>query len=205
MARSVTNITWLAGIALIFTLLAAISSAGCDARDASASPPSITIDKAAQVERGSYLVRTSACHDCHTPLKMGPNGPEPDMSRMLSGHPEGFKIPALAPAPSGVWENGMVAAPTSTAFSGPWGVSFTANLTPDRNTGLGIWTEEMFVKAIRTGKHFGVSRPILPPMPWAVYRNMTDDDLKAIFAYLRTIPPVINHVPDPIPPVTATH
>jgi hypothetical protein len=137
---------------------------------------------------------------------MGPNGPEPDMSRQLSGHPENFPITAPAPAPSGVWENGMVGSPTATAFSGPWGVSFTANLTPDRNTGLGIWTEDMFVKAIRTGKHYGVSRPILPPMPWAVYRNMTDDDLKAIFAYLRTIPPVTNHVPEPIAPaVMVTH
>jgi hypothetical protein len=206
MTRSATNITWLAGLGLIFVLLAAIGGAGCDARDASASPHSITIDKAALIERGNYLVRTSGCNDCHTPLKMGPNGPEPDMSRMLSGHPENVKITAPAPSPRGEWENGMVGAATATAYSGPWGVSFTANLTPDRNTGLGIWTEEMFVQAIRTGRHYGVSRPILPPMPWSVYRNMTDDDLKAIYAYLRTIPPVINHVPDPLPPsVSSTH
>jgi hypothetical protein len=74
-------------------------------------------------------------------------------------------------------------------------VSFAANLTPDQNTGLGIWTEDMFVRAIRTGKHMGVSRPIMPPMPWPVFRNASDEDLKSIFAYLRTIPAVTNHVP----------
>ena len=85
---------------------------------------------------------------------------------------------------------------TNTAFSGPWGVSYTFNLTPEPNTGLGIWTEEMFVRTIRTGRHMGVSRPINPPMPWPAYRNATDEDLKAIYAYLRTIKPIVNHVPD---------
>ena len=64
--------------------------------------------------------------------------------------------------------------------------------------GQDLWTAELFIKAIREGKHFGTSRPILPPMPWPVYRNMTDDDLKAVFAYLRTVPAVNNHVPEPI-------
>ena len=87
-----------------------------------------------------------------------------------------------------------------TAWAGPWGISYTANITSDKNTGIGqdLWTEELFIKAIREGKHFGTSRPILPPMPWPVYRNMTDDDLKAVFAYLRTVPAVNNHVPEPI-------
>ena len=147
-----------------------------------------------QVDRGKYLVSTSACHDCHTPVKMGPNGPEPDMSRMLSGHPEGIKITA-APKLSSPWM--AAGSETFTAWAGPWGISYTANLTPDPS-GLAAWTEDLFIKAIREGKHMGTSRPILPPMPWPVYRNMTDDDLKAIFAYLKTIPPVSNHVPDPI-------
>ena len=203
MKRTATNITWLGGLAFLILLLSTIG-AGCDARDASASAPP-AVDGRVQVERGAYLVRSLGCNDCHTPLKMGPNGPEPDMSRMLSGHPENYTISSTAPAPTGEWENGMVGAATGTAFSGPWGVSFTANLTPDQNTGLGIWTEEMFVKAIRTGKHFGVSRPILPPMPWTAFRNLTDDDLKAVFAYLRSIPPIVNHVPDPIPPTAATN
>jgi hypothetical protein len=154
------------------------------------------------VERGRYLVSAAGCNDCHTPSKDGPNGPEPDMTRMLSGHPESV---VLTPPPSfraGPWL--LAGSETGTAFAGPWGISFTANLTPDRNTGLGIWTEDMFVKAIRTGRHMGVSRPILPPMPWTAFRNYTDEDLKAIFAYLRTIPPITNHVPEPIPPEVAS-
>jgi hypothetical protein len=94
----------------------------------------------------------------------------------------------------------MTAAASGTAFSGPWGVSFAANLTPDQNTGLGIWTEDMFMKTLRTGRHMGASREILPPMPWFNYGEMTDADLKAVYAYLRTIPPVHNRVAVPLPP-----
>jgi hypothetical protein len=155
----------------------------------------------AAIDRGLYLVSTMGCHDCHTPWKLGAHGPEPDMSRALSGHPEQIgPLPAVAHS-NGPWV--WSGAGTNTAFSGPWGVSYTANLTPDQNTGLGIWTEEMFMKAIRTGRHMGVSRPINPPMPWSVYRNATDADLKAIYAYLRTVKPVTNHVPDYQPPVAA--
>jgi hypothetical protein len=121
------------------------------------------------------------------------------MDRILSGHPEGLAVKPAA-VPDG-WM-GMVS-PTFTAWVGPWGVSFTANLTPDQNTGLGVWTEEMFIQAIREGKHMGNGRPILPPMPWEMFRQMTDDDLKAVFAYLRTLKPISNHVPDPIPPAGA--
>jgi hypothetical protein len=155
------------------------------------------------VERGKYLVTILGCNDCHTPWKMGPKGPENDMTRMLSGHPEALKMPP-PPKPSGPW-NSSIAAPF-TAFAGPWGISYAANLTPDQNTGIGIWTEDMFVRALRTGKHMGTSRDILPPMPWPGYRHMTDDDLKSIFAYLKSIPPITNHVPDsePAPPPLAT-
>jgi hypothetical protein len=151
----------------------------------------------ARAERGRYLVSIMACNDCHTPLKMGAAGPEPDMSRFLSGHPETVATPP-PPALDRAWA--WAGAGTNTAFAGPWGVSYTANLTPDRNTGLGTWTAEMFVNAIRTGRHMGVSRPINPPMPWQLYRNATDEDLEAIYAFLRTIPPVVNHVPEYAPP-----
>ena len=126
------------------------------------------------------------------------------MSRMLSGHPADLKITAPPPMPKdGPWM--MVAAATQTAWAGPWGVSFTMNLTPDQNTGIGIWTEKMFMDALRTGKHMGTStsRDILPPMPWPSYGKMTDDELKAIFAYLKSIPPIVNRIPDPIPPAGA--
>jgi len=147
---------------------------------------------AKRVERGKYLVTILACNDCHTPFKMGPNGPEPDMSRMLSGHPEGMKLPP-PPRLSGPW---MAAAVPNSAWAGPWGISYSANLTPDKNTGLGIWTEDMFLKAMKTGKHMGTSRQIQPPMPWNWLAQATDEDLKAMFAYLRSIPPIVNHVPD---------
>jgi hypothetical protein len=88
-----------------------------------------------------------------------------------------------------------------TAWAGPWGVSFSMNLTPDEETGMGTWNEAMFIKAMRTGKHLGEGREILPPMPWPYLAKATDQDLKAIFAYLKSIPPVKNAVPDPIPPM----
>ena len=186
---------------LSVTSLCLALAAAC-AQPAPAPPPAPAAPVMSPVERGKYIVTAGACHDCHTPLKMGPNGPEPDMSRMLSGHPESIKI-TKGPKLDGMWM--AAASQTMTAWSGPWGISFTANLTPDPLTGLGNWTEDMFIKAIREGKHMGTSRPILPPMPWQVFRNYNDDDLKAIFAYLKSIPPVTNHVPDPIiaepPPV----
>ncbi len=176
---------------------ALVGAAALAACSQSAPPPTQPPAPMSPAERGHYLVSTMGCNDCHTPMKMGANGPEPDMTRMLSGHPE--NVPAARPPrlPDG-W---MAAANnTFTEWSGPWGISFTANLTPDQNTGLGIWTEDMFVRAMREGKHMGTSRPILPPMPWTALKNLSDDDLKAMFAYLRTIPAISNHVPDPIPP-----
>jgi hypothetical protein len=89
-----------------------------------------------------------------------------------------------------------------TAWAGPWGVSFALNLTPDVATGIGEWSEETFIQAMRTGKHQGQpnGRDILPPMPWFNLKEMTDDDLKALWAYLRSIPPIKNQVPLPEPP-----
>jgi mono/diheme cytochrome c family protein len=157
--------------------------------------------KEARVARGKYLVTVAGCNDCHTPWKMGEAGPAPDMSRMLSGHPANFEVTAPAKTPEGPWN--MVAAPTNTAWSGPWGVSFTANLTPDKETGLGKWTEGTFIQTIRTGRHMGRGRPILPPMPFPMYKHFTDEDLKAIFSYLQSIPAIENRVPEPLPAAAA--
>lgn len=155
----------------------------------------------AQVERGRYLVNTSGCHDCHTPFKLGANGPEPDMSRMLSGHPAGMQLPPVPALPQGPWM--MVVAATNTAWSGPWGVSFTANLTPDAETGLGKWTLKDFVATIRSGRHLGRGRPVLPPMPIPAYSQFNDADLEAIYRYLQTVPAIRNRVPEPLPPLMA--
>lgn len=151
---------------------------------------------AERVKRGQYLTIIGGCHDCHTPLKMGAHGPEPDMSLALSGHPEALVMPPAPKLPAGPWM--WTGAATNTAFAGPWGVSYARNLTPEELTGMGIWTEEMFIKTLRTGKHFGVSRPILPPMPWQNLAQATDEDLKSIYAYLRSIKPIKNQVPDAI-------
>jgi hypothetical protein len=158
------------------------------------------------VKRGEYLIKTSACSDCHTPLKMGANGPEPDGARLLSGHPADLTLPPAPSLPPGPWMATVSA--TMTAWSGPWGMSYTANLTPDKETGIGNWTERNFMDAIRSGRHMGRGRPILPPMPWPAYKNFNDADLKAMFAYLQSIPPIKNRVPDPVlasPPAGAAH
>jgi mono/diheme cytochrome c family protein len=184
-----------AGLTAVF----ALASVGCGAGDpkVSASTPA----SGDAVKRGEYLVSVVGCNDCHTPLKMGPQGPEPDMTRFLSGHPEQVgPLPAAQAQGAWLWAG----AATNTAFTGPWGVSYAANLTPDRNTGLGIWDEKMFLTAIRTGRHMGTSRPIMPPMPWPAFRNASDDDLKAIYAYLRSIKPITNHVPDVQPAAAPT-
>jgi mono/diheme cytochrome c family protein len=150
-------------------------------------------------ERGKYLVTAiGGCNDCHTPMKSGSNDFAPDMSRMLSGHPADVVLPPPPVPPPGPWVAGD--ALPGTAYSGPWGVSFAANLTPDEETGIGAWDENVFIRTLRTGKHRGAGRDLLPPMPWQTFGQMTDDDLKAIFAYLKSVPPITNKVPDPVPP-----
>lgn len=130
-------------------------------------------------------------------MKMGAKGPEPDFARRLSGHPQTVKVTKPAPidAKSWIWAGNA----TNTAFAGPWGVSYAPNLTSDA-TGIGSWTEANFLAALKEGKHLGVGRPIAPPMPWPAYRHATDDDLKAVFAYLKTVPPVKNQAPEYEPP-----
>jgi mono/diheme cytochrome c family protein len=186
-------------------LLAALVAAAATAPASAAAPPTATTT-AANAEgndahaRGKYLVTVAGCNDCHTPLTMGPDGPHADMTRMLSGHPQDAALPP-PPLPEGPWI--VSAAATNTAWSGPWGVSFTANLTPHPDTGLGRWTLRNFVDTIRSGRHLGRGRPILPPMPIPMYRHFTDEDLQAIYLYLQSIPPIDNRVPEPLPPAAA--
>jgi len=155
---------------------------------------------AAMIERGKYLVTIGSCNDCHSPKIMTPQGPAVDESKLLSGSPAGQPIPTLPDGVLGPGKWGAVASMDQTIWAGPWGVSFTRNLTPDKETGLGSWNEAMFIKALRTGKDMGEGRPILPPMPWDQIGKASDADLKAIFAYLQSLPPVKNAIHDPIPP-----
>lgn len=150
-----------------------------------------------ELRRGAYLVGIGGCADCHTPMKMGPKGPAPDFSRGLSGHPQEVPLPP-APAAQGPWIWGGAA--TNTAFWGPWGISYAANLTPDAETGLGAWTPAQFVATMKKGLHLGVGRPIAPPMPWQAYGRMTESDLLAMFAFLRSQPAIKNAVPAYQPP-----
>lgn len=154
------------------------------------------------VARGATLVSIGGCNDCHTPMKFDADigMPIPDMTRMLSGHPEG----APDPVTTLTGHDAAVFGPTFTSFRLPFGVVYTANLTPDKATGLGDWNEGMFIKAVRTGRHMGgAGRPILPPMPWQNLAQQSDEDLRAIFAFLRSIPAVRNDVPAPRVPEQA--
>lgn len=150
-------------------------------------------------KRGEYLVTLGGCNDCHSPKVFTEMGPVPDSTKLLSGHPASSKLPPIDTnmVQPGKW---YLAASDLTAWVGPWGISYSANLTPDEPTGIGTWTDEVFIKALRTGKHMGIGRPILPPMPWPDIAKTTDEDLKAIFAYLKSLPPIRNQVPDPVPP-----
>jgi hypothetical protein len=150
-------------------------------------------------ERGEYLATQGHCNDCHTPKVMTPTGPVLDTARIMSGHRADVAVPAIPAGAIGPDAWGALASNDLTTWAGPWGVSFSANLTPDA-TGLAGWTAEIFTAAMRTGKHAGVGRPILPPMPWELTGKLTDEDLRALFAYLQTLRPVANTVPAPIPP-----
>jgi mono/diheme cytochrome c family protein len=191
--RPLGKTTLLSGIGL-----AALASAFATTTIAGTPAPGTPPTGADRVARGTYLVSAMGCNDCHTPFKDGPKGPEPDMSRALTGHPADLVMPPAPSLPRGPWAwSGAV---TNTAFAGPWGVSFTANLTPDVETGLGAWTEEMFIATMRTGRRQGKGRPLLPPMPYPSVGGLNDEDIKSVFAYLRSLPPVRNRVPAPIDP-----
>lgn len=155
-----------------------------------------------QEQLGEHLVLIAGCHDCHTPKKMTPTGPEPDFSLALSGHPAGMPAPDVDRAE--VEAKGLGVTQTLTAWVGPWGISYAANLTSDA-TGIGNWTEENFIKSLREGKLKGseTGRPLLPPMPWQMIGKMTDKELKAMYAYLKTTKPINNVVPSPQPPLSA--
>lgn len=156
----------------------------------------VVISQDSLVKRGSYLVNTIGCDDCHSPKKIGPSGPEIDMENRFGGHLA--NSPLGKPNTSVMKDGYLLFAMDLTSSVGPWGQSYSANISSDE-TGIGNWSEEQFIRAIREGKSKGMKegRPLLPPMPWVVYKNMSDIDLKAIFAYLKTTKPVHNVVPGP--------
>ena len=153
------------------------------------------------VERGRYLVNIGGCNDCHTPKIMTPQGMIPDEAMTLSGHPQNEPLPDIDTSVihTGKW---LLGGSDLTTWVGPWGISYPVNLTPDSATGTGTWTEELFIKILRSGKFMGVDagRPIMPPMPWQGIGKLTDEDLKSVFAYLKSLKPISNSVPAYVPP-----
>ena len=195
MMRGMPSTVLFGATVLTYVLVVSAKAHSVAPEAAAAARPAATD---ARVERGAHLVRTMGCNDCHTPWTGGPRGPEPDMSRALTGHPAYVVMPAAPVLPPGPWA--WVGAATNTAFAGPWGVSFAANLTPDPDTGLGKWTESMFIQTMKTGRHEGKGRPLLPPMPFPMIASLNDEDIRALFAYLQSLPPVRNRVPQPVDP-----
>src|SRR5262245_286513 len=189
---SIKNIVWTTGLIATAILLTAVLSTASLGAAAGGTEPG---KQAAQIARGKYLVDIMGCHDCHTPMKLGPNGPEWDMSRALSGHPEDAPMPPNTELPPGYLA--MIGA-SFTSFKGPWGTSYTRNLTPDKETGLGDWTVEEFIATMKTGRERGKGRPVLPPMPVQNLKALSDTDIRALFAYLQSLPAIKNRTPQPV-------
>lgn len=153
---------------------------------------------AEMVRKGRVIVMAGACNHCHTPWVYDPvlGVPAPDWTRLLSGHPEGAPDPQGKPGPQDI----ALIGPTFTSFRLPFGVTYGRNLTPDVETGLGKRTEEQFLAIFRKARHAD-GRALLPPMPWDMIRALPDADLRSVYAYLQSIPPIRNKVPDPkVPP-----
>ena len=187
MKKTIFIITVLTG-AVLLGLIACTSGA------AKKETNSVIISKDSLIKRGSYLVNAMGCDDCHSPKKMGPMGPELVMEQRFSGFPANRPFPKYDS--SLVSKGIMMFNEDLTSAAGPWGVSFSANITSD-STGLGNWSEAQFFKALREGKFKGLdqSLPLLQPMPWQNLKHLTDEDIRAIFAFLKTTKPVKNVVP----------
>ncbi|MDC7994727.1 c-type cytochrome [Altibacter sp. HG106] len=188
--------------ALLFCCIAILSckdeTSGDYAKAVSTADTSLSKEKS--IERGEYLSRVIGCDHCHTPKKMTPQGPVPDMDKWMMGFPADATLPEIVPEAvgPGKW---ILMHGDLTAAVGPWGVSFGANLTP-ADTGIGSWSFEQFKTAMTKGKYKGMenSRPLMPPMPWQSYKEMPEEDLKAIYNYLMSLEPIENVVPSYIPP-----
>jgi hypothetical protein len=188
-------------VILSFAILIVTAVFACNSNDApSKNNEGMTVEvtQDSLIKHGEYLVSIMGCHDCHSPKVMTPQGPAIDTAHMLAGHLSNMPLPPLDPNGAKGW---VMFSPTLTAMVGPWGISYSANLTSDAS-GIGNWTEAQFFKSIREGKLKGMdnTRPLLPPMPWQMIAKASDHDLKSIFAYLKSTPPVENVVPSPVPP-----
>lgn len=148
-----------------------------------------------QVARGKYLVNAMGCGDCHSPHD---EKGLPIAGKELSGHPAGVPLPSWEPTQ--LAKNALATiGTTATAFAGPFGVSVAPNLTPDPETGIGTLTAEALIASWRSGKHWKHDRPVLPPMPAQAFGGLDDADIRAIHAYLSSLPIVKNRAPESVP------
>ena len=171
--------TGMLGVGIVLGVAGLVAQSGTPA-----AKPAASAD-AAKIARGKYLMTIGACNDCHSP-KLDPQQ-HPDPRRPFSGRPQTTQ----APSPT---STEIHASLDLTAWAGPWGVSYGANLSPDSETGLKKrYTEASFIKTLRTGKK-PEGEDLQPPMPWELYKVFSDDDIKAIWAYLQSIPPIKNNV-----------
>lgn len=155
--------------------------------------------KNAAIKRGKLLTEQFGCVYCHSPKKEMNGELVIDEERIFSGHPEGKVMPDITPelvGPGkwmGLYTMGM------TAWGGPWGITYSANLTPDKETGIGNLSKTEFISLIRLGIHSSMTRTIQPPMPWSEISRLHEDELGAIYIYLNSIKPVKNKVPESRP------
>ncbi len=156
-------------------------------------PTGLTPDQETALRsRGAYLMASMGCNDCHSPRD---NTGKFIPGREFTGQPENAPSPTWDPS---MLEKGnlMTMGPTGTSFAGPWGVSYAANITPDKETGIGNLTADALIRSWRTGQHWKENRPILPIMPFEAFANLTDDDIRALHSFLMSLPPTKNRVPD---------
>ncbi len=182
-----------------FLATSAILLTGCGNTPKTVIDETVEPTEAQIIQKGEYLVAIMGCNDCHSPKRMGPQGPVVIADLMLSGYPAERPIQKVNPDP--IKKGWVLLNEDFTSGAGQWGVSFAANLTSDQ-TGTGNWTEENFRRALKEGKYKGleVSRMLLPPMPWTNFATIKDEDVKAIFRYLKSTKPVSNVVPMAIGP-----
>ena len=186
--------------AVLLLSLMVLAACGFAAPASAAEAQASAESQKSQLARGEYLVSVGGCDHCHSPKVFSSKGPVPDPARFLAGTPADAKVPPIPPGLISREGWGGLTTNDMTVWAGPWGVSFAANLTPDKTTGLGNWTEAAFVNSMRTGKHKGALREILPPMPWQSIGKLKDEDLKAMLVYLMSLNPIANKVPEPLPP-----
>lgn len=151
---------------------------------------------AEQLRQGELLVMEGRCHFCHTPEL---NKNDKYYGQILFGYPSNKKLPDLPDAPKGSqqWTD-FLSNLDSTVWIAGNKIVFSANITPDIETGIGNWSKEDFINTIRTGMHPGWKKKVNKPMPWLDYAKLSNDQLTSIYLYLKSQKPVYNKVPEPL-------